>query len=208
MPRRILTATRWTRDFELFLERPPLVAGEPADLLVFLTRLMDFSPVRGGELALSVIPEDADQGVQDGAVRVEPHDHAADHDYPAERENAIGDDHEHWDDHEHGPAADRDHRSAPGKRLDHNHGGEVSQGDSVQLMKEQQWLSEFATAVVERRVLRSSVSVTGVLRESADGDAHVTAREPLCMHDSIWSKVRRQRANTAKSPSRPTTAGF
>lgn len=56
----------------------------------------------------------------------------------------------------------------------------MSQGDSVELTKEQQWLSEFATAVVERRVLRGSVAATGVLRASADGDAHVTT--PIDAH--------------------------
>ena len=211
----ILTATRWTQDFELFLERPPLVAGEPAELLVFLTRLTDFSPVRGGEIAVSLSPKDRDQttngqqapitakatspsrpGIyrlrltparagrhrlalawadggdeasfsvevmvaargaqaQHGVVHVEPYDHGANHDDPAGRKNAVDDDHA-------------------------DHGGEVSQGDSVELTKEQQWLSEFATAVVERRVLRGSVAATGVLRASADGDAHVTT--PIDAH--------------------------
>ena len=40
--------------------------------------------------------------------------------------------------------------------------------------QEQQWLSEFATAPTRTRLLRGSVAATGLLRPSADGEAHVT----------------------------------
>ncbi|MBK1632491.1 hypothetical protein CKO31_17435 [Thiohalocapsa halophila] len=241
----ILTATRYTRELELFLERPPLVAGKPATLLVFLTRLADFSPVRAGEVAVSLVPEDADQAAQGPAASItaaaaapsrpgvyrlrltptragrhrlelawadgaetasfslavpitggksaaghaEPHDHAADHEHPAEHDHAEN--HEH----EHGPGEDQAHIHADAHEHGHEHdqeagaprdhaaaarGEQAAAGDSVRLTKEQQWLSDFATAVVERRILRGSVPATGVLRASADGDAHVTA--PIDAH--------------------------
>ncbi|MCF7989930.1 MAG: efflux RND transporter periplasmic adaptor subunit [Thiohalocapsa sp.] len=244
-----MTSTRYTGSFELFLERPSLVAGEPADLLIFLTRLADFSPVDSGELAVSLTPKDpdpdpdqassgpanaikaaaaapsrpgiyrlrltprrsghhrlalawADGGDMAGfslevpvaasAARLKP---------DAEHAQALDDaghpdhptDHAHGKDHAHGsePTGHSDHDHAEhGKHAEHGersehaeydkHREEGEAGDSVQLTKEQQWLSDFAIAVVERRVLRGSVPATGVLRASADGDAHVTA--PIDAH--------------------------
>ena len=45
----------------------------------------------------------------------------------------------------------------------------------VVLLKEQQWRSDFATAVATPRRLRGSVPATGLLRPSADGEAQVTS---------------------------------
>lgn len=229
----ILTATRYTRDLELFLEWSPFVAAESAELLVFLTRLADFSPVRAGEMAVSLTLEDPDQAANGGAgpnsakaakpsrpgvyrLRLTP-THAGRHrlalawsdggeqarfsvEVPvaasaaratpdAEHGQAQDHDHqEHPNDHDHDHGADHAHDHAPDEHHehdqpdhDHSHPGEQAQeGDSVQLTKEQQWLSDFATAVVERRVLRGSVPATGLLRASADGDAHVAA--PIDAH--------------------------
>ncbi len=47
-------------------------------------------------------------------------------------------------------------------------------GGGVVLLKEQQWRSDFGTAVAAQRLLRGSVPATGLLRPSADGEAHVT----------------------------------
>jgi RND family efflux transporter MFP subunit len=223
----ILTSTRYTPDFELLLERPPLVAGAPAELLVFLTRLADFSPVGSGEVAVSLTPVDGDQAEEGPAepitaaaaapsrpgvyrLRVTPArggrhrlalawadegdkasftimvpvvgSAAAGKQYAADTEaqdsTASPD---HLTHHAHGE--DQDHGSEPVDHADHEHpehGEQAAEGDSVQLTKEQQWLSDFAIAVVERRVLRGAVPATGMLRASADGDAHVTA--PIDAH--------------------------
>lgn len=251
----ILTSTHWTRDFEMFLERPPLVAGEPAELLVFLTRLAHFSPVGSGEVAVSLTPLHAHQAAtgsaepitvaaatpsrpgvyrlrltparaghhrlalvwtdagdeasfsldlpvatsgtnaKHGVGDIEALDHALDHDHPSEHEQGDAHDHdrehedaherlhEPGDDHEHSLAENHDHGSESGNHLDHGHaehGEQAAEDNSVQLTKEQQWLSDFATAVVERRILRGSVPATGALRASADGEAHVTA--PIDAH--------------------------
>jgi RND family efflux transporter MFP subunit len=42
--------TLWTGKTELFMEYPALLVGEPAKLLVHLTALADFAPIRAGEV--------------------------------------------------------------------------------------------------------------------------------------------------------------
>ncbi|GEM_PF-217511 len=267
-PEEILTATRWTQDVELFLEHPPLVAGESAELLIFLTRLSDFSPLHRGRVTASLTPELGSEGhdsargqpaaiaaevaepsrpgvyrlrltpdraghhqlalswadgettarfalkvsvAQPGTrgMHADGHTHAPDHDQRAEHEHAhehadadahahahadadadddehdheAGDARDHGHDHDSAPAGAHDHAGDSHQQWDHDHPAPAqpaAAGASVQLTKEQQWLSDFATAAVERRLLRGSVPATGVLRASADGDAHVTA--PIDAH--------------------------
>jgi cobalt-zinc-cadmium efflux system membrane fusion protein len=80
----------------------------------------------------------------------------------------------------HAGHAKEDHPGAHG-HAQHEHGAhderDENQGppaDTVQLTKPQQWRSDFATTVVERRKLRGSVPATASLRPSADGESHVT----------------------------------
>ena len=40
--------TLWSEKTELFMEYPALLVGEPAKLLVHLTALSDFAPIRSG----------------------------------------------------------------------------------------------------------------------------------------------------------------
>src|SRR5438876_4380005 len=51
-----LNVTDWTDKTELYMEYPPLVAGEPALFAVHLTRLDDFKPVTSGHAALEFAP--------------------------------------------------------------------------------------------------------------------------------------------------------
>jgi membrane fusion protein, heavy metal efflux system len=56
--------TLWTERTELFMEHPALLAGEPAKLLVHLTTLADFEPLRSGTLALRFEPEEGGEPVE------------------------------------------------------------------------------------------------------------------------------------------------
>ena len=173
--------TRYQDDLELFLELPPLVAGEPAELLAHLTRLTDFRPVAEGSLEVSLTPDPsvptATAGARDQSarstgpsrpglfrvrltpsaagpyrLRVKLHGDGASSAFDA------------------GPVTIHpDHRSAAAAQDRGDPPGDVI------LTKEQQWRSELATEVVRRRRLRGSVPATGLLRPSADGEAHVTA---------------------------------
>ncbi|MEA3274892.1 MAG: efflux RND transporter periplasmic adaptor subunit, partial [Pseudomonadota bacterium] len=160
---------------ELFVEFPPLIVGESAEFLVHLTRLADFKPVTEGEVTVVLAGAGAEEetfGSTEPArpglfrVRVTP-----------------------------GSAGSRRIRillEAPDLSAAHDLGefrvfpdeasadaaflGEESGDDGgVVFLKEQQWRSDFATVPVERRLLRGSVPATGILRATADGEAHVTA---------------------------------
>ena len=52
-----LDVTRWTDKTELFMEYPPLVAGQEALFAVHLTRLSDFSAMTAGRPRLEFTPE-------------------------------------------------------------------------------------------------------------------------------------------------------
>ena len=52
-----LDVTHWTEQTELFMEYPPLVAGEEALFAVHLTRLSDFSAMTTGRPRLEFTPE-------------------------------------------------------------------------------------------------------------------------------------------------------
>ena len=206
----LLASTRYDDTLELFLKRPPLVADQPAELLVHLTRLADFSPVADGEVVVDLTrateaPRDErapDAGSSRSAARAE---------YPARpgiyrlrltpsnagrQQLRI-----RWVDGETtaefvldvdvagvGESAERPASNMASHHAQHDHRGsndhaqhehehdelQAPPADTVQLTKAQQWRSDFATTVVERRVLRGSVPATASLRPSADGESHVT----------------------------------
>ena len=170
--------TRYLDGLELFLKRPSLVAGEPAELLAHLTRLSDFTPVTEGRLLASLRPNTS--GAETGEALSEVIAEA-----PSRpglfRVRML-------------PTTTGDQRlrielNSQGRTTTFDLGTvsvfadsdsaaetmpEAETHDGVALSKEQQWRSDFATALVERRRLRGSVPATGLLRPSADGEAHVT----------------------------------
>lgn len=56
--------TLWTERTELFMEYPALLAGEPAKLLVHLTALSDFTPLRSGKVTLRFEPAGGGEAVE------------------------------------------------------------------------------------------------------------------------------------------------
>jgi len=167
--------THFTDQTELFVEYPPLVAGESTELLVHLTHLADFKPVTEGTVSVTLsggpIPEDrfeSPEPARPGLYRVQVTPMAS------------------------GTRRLRIALEAPGLEAVHDLGerpvypddeaAEAAQPapkqgnlEGVVFLKEQQWRSDFATAPVERRRLRGSVPATGTLRATANGEAHVTA---------------------------------
>jgi membrane fusion protein, heavy metal efflux system len=53
----MLNVTHWTERTELYMEYPPLVAGQSALFAVHLTRLADFKPVTAGQARVEFAPE-------------------------------------------------------------------------------------------------------------------------------------------------------
>ena len=56
-----LDVTSWTDKTELFMEHPPLVAGQTVRFAVHLTRLADFSALNAGRPRIELTPEAAAQ---------------------------------------------------------------------------------------------------------------------------------------------------
>src|SRR5688572_18700462 len=52
-----LDVTKWTDKTELFMEYPPLVAGQTALFAVHLTRLSDFSAMTDGRPRIELLPD-------------------------------------------------------------------------------------------------------------------------------------------------------
>src|SRR5687767_15976541 len=75
----LLDVTSWTDKTELFMEYPPLVAGQTALFAVHLTRLSDFSAMTAGRPRLELTPDAGgdpavlrgDEPARPGVFRVE-----------------------------------------------------------------------------------------------------------------------------------------
>src|SRR5687767_1777765 len=52
-----LDVTHWTEKTELFMEYPPLVAGQPALFAIHLTNMADFTPISAAQARLEFTPE-------------------------------------------------------------------------------------------------------------------------------------------------------
>lgn len=171
-----LDITSWTDTTELFMEYPPLVAGEPALFAVHLTRLSDFSAMTAGRPRLEFTPESGGspvvvQGMEPsrpGVFRVEglmP---------PAGRYRwalAI---------------------EAPGLSDRHDIGlatvfadeaGAVADAEAqatddptaITYLKEPQWTNGFASAVVQEAEVRRGIRVPAVVEPLIGGEAIVAA---------------------------------
>src|SRR5215212_12215503 len=74
-----LEVTNWTDKTELFMEHPPLVAGQTVRFAVHLTKLADFSALNAGRPSIEMTPESGGaptvlpgtEPLRPGAFRVE-----------------------------------------------------------------------------------------------------------------------------------------
>lgn len=171
-----LDVTSWTGGTELFMEYPPLVAGQTALFAVHLTRLSDFSAMTAGRPRLEFTPEAGGSPVvvpgmepsRPGAFRVE---------------GAV-------------PQAGRYRWAlaieAPGLSDRHDLGlitvfadeaaaiaDAESQADAdpaaIAYLKEQQWTNGFGTVLVQEAEIRRGIRVPAVVEPLIGGDAVVAA---------------------------------
>lgn len=171
-----LDVTAWTDKTELFMEYPPLAAGQTALFAVHLTRLSDFSAMTAGRPGLEFTPERGGSPVivpgmepsRPGVFRVEGamppagryrwvlaidapglsdrHDLGAITVF-ADEAAAIADAESHADD---DPAA-------------------------IAYLKEQQWTNGFGTALVQEAEIRRGIRVPAVVEPLIGGEAMVAA---------------------------------
>jgi cobalt-zinc-cadmium efflux system membrane fusion protein len=171
-----LDVTNWTQQTELFMEHPPLVAGQTVRFAVHLTRLADFAALNTGRPRIEMTPEGngaayvlpGSDPLRPGAFRIE---------------GKL-------------PPAGR-YRwallvSAPGLSDRHDLGSTVVFADeasaladagkrpekdpaAIAYLKEQQWTNPFATVQVREGDVRTAIRVPATIQPITGGEALVSA---------------------------------
>jgi len=170
-----LDVTDWTDKTELFMEYPPLVAGQTALFAVHLTQMADFKPVTAGQATVEFTPEAGGASTalvgpkpsRPGAFRVEGAAPAAGRYRWALVLDAPG----LADRHDLGTitvfADDKAALAEAAKQP-------ADDAAAIAYLKEQQWTNEFATALVQATEVRSSIRVPATVNALPGGEAIVS----------------------------------
>jgi membrane fusion protein, heavy metal efflux system len=169
-----LNVTHWTDKTELYMEYPPLVAGQKALFAVHLTRLSDFRPVADGHAQVEFTPESGGQGktlvgpspARPGAFRVEEAPPAA----GTYRWALVLESSSVADRHDLGTITVYGDQNAA-----HAAGAPPEDPAAIAYLKEQQWTNEFGTAKVEEAEVRTSVRAPATVHPLPGGEAVVSA---------------------------------
>lgn len=171
-----LNVTHWTEKTELYLEYPPLVAGQSARFAVHLTKLNDFQALNAGTPSLEFTPEHGGTPVflrgtppsRPGAFRVEGAAPAAGRYRWALVVDAPG-------------IADRHDLGSvtvfPDEMAAHAEAEKRKADDpaAIAYLKEQQWTNPFATVTVRDADLRKSIKTPASIEPLSGGEAVVSA---------------------------------
>jgi len=171
-----LDVTSWTGTTELFMEHPPLVAGETVRFAVHLTKMADFSALNAGRPSIEMTPESGgatvklpgSEPLRPGAFRVEGTLPRAGRYRWALMVDAPG----LSDRHDLGVTtifADKASAVADAEKR--------PEGDAAAIayLKEQQWTNPFATTQVQAGEVRLSIRVPAAIEPVTGGEAIVTA---------------------------------
>lgn len=168
-----LSVTRWTEKTELFVEYPPLAAGETSRFAIHLTRLDSFKPLtegyvevhlRTGSSPAEVFQVNAPSRPGIFGVDVKPAHSGKRELVITLRAKGLVDEHRVGEVEVH--ADGRAARSAP-------NGGDEPQG--ISFLKEQQWALDFGTARVREQSVRQSIRVPARIEARPGGAANVVA---------------------------------
>jgi RND family efflux transporter MFP subunit len=171
-----LNVTHWTDMSELYMEYPPLVAGQSVHFAVHLTRMNDFKPLTAGRPRIEMTPSSGgapmtipgSEPSRPGAFRVEGAMPPA----GIYRWTLHVDAPDVKDAHDLGTVTVfADEASAV---ID----AEKAPGDdptAISYLKEQQWTNEFATERVRAVPVRKAVRVPAVIEPATSGDVVVSA---------------------------------
>lgn len=167
-----LSVTRWTDKTELFMEYPPLVAGETGRFAVHLTSLRDFKAVDAGRVTVRLDAADdrseafnAEAPSRPGIFGVDVRPGRAGRHSMVVILNAPGLE----DVHELGTVivhGSRDEIAAPPADAG---------AEAISFLKEQQWKLDFATAPATEREMRDSLVVAAEVQPPSGGEAEVIA---------------------------------
>jgi membrane fusion protein, heavy metal efflux system len=165
--------TNWTDKTELFMEHPPLVAGQPARFAVHLTILSDFKAVTAGRPSLELRSADGrlttiagSEALRPGAFRIEgPMPAAGEYGWAITLAAPSL-----YDRHDLGKVTIFASEDAA-RATSHAESG----GPTIAYLKEQQWTSPFATFVVAERPVRDALRAAATIRAVPGGAAVVSA---------------------------------
>jgi membrane fusion protein, heavy metal efflux system len=171
-----LDVTHWTDRTELYMEYPPLAAGQNALFAVHLTTLADFKPVTAGEATVEFTPVaggaptmlKGPKPSRPGAFRVEGAAPTAGEYRFALLLNTPG----FSDRHDLGTVtvfSDQPSANVEAER----HSSEDPA--AIAYLKEQQWVNEFATAPVAEAEVRTSIRAPATVHPLPGGEAVVAA---------------------------------
>jgi membrane fusion protein, heavy metal efflux system len=171
-----LDVTSWTDRSELFMEYPPLVAGETIRFAVHLTKLEDFSALHAGRPSIEMTPESGGSAVtlagsdplRPGAFRVEGKIPPAGRYRWALLVNAPG----FSDRHDLGVTTvfgDRATAVADAEKRPEKDAAAIA------YLKEQQWTNPFQTSQVREGEVRSALRVPAAIEPLTGGEAIVAA---------------------------------
>ncbi|HUF23756.1 MAG TPA: efflux RND transporter periplasmic adaptor subunit [Vicinamibacterales bacterium] len=165
-----IAVTVWSDRTELFMEHPPLVAGDTARFAIHVTDLSDFSPVREGRLVLRFQGEtierfEVDAPSTPGLFIVGARVPAARRYQLAVEIHAPG----FTDEHLIGTVTVHPTLEEAVAAIEENEEGATT------FLKEQQWTLDFATARVDDHVRREVTVVPATIEPRAGGSAEVRA---------------------------------
>ena len=171
-----LDATSWTDKSELFMEHPPLVAGQTVRFAVHLTRLSDFSALNEGRPHIEMTPEaggapatlPGSEALRPGAFRVEGKLPAA----GRYRWALVVDAPTLSDRHELGTTTVFADAATAVADAEKQPGYDPA---AIAYLKEQQWTNPFATSQVREAEMRAAVRVPAQLQPVTGGEAVVAA---------------------------------
>jgi RND family efflux transporter MFP subunit len=204
-----LDITHWTDKTELFMEYPPLVAGQTALYAVHLTRLSDFSAMTQGRPRIVFTPEaggtpttvQGGEPSRPGVFRVE----AAAPPAGRYRWALVVDAPGFSDRHELGSVtifADQAAATADAEQHAEEDATEIT------YLKEPQWTNGFATVQIEEADIRRAVRVPAVIEPVTGGEAVVAApADGRFMSASLPSVGARVQAGQELGRLQPRAAG-
>ena len=171
-----LDVTHWTDKTELFMEYPPLVAGQTALYAVHLTRLSDFSAMTTGKPRIEFTPESGgtptmlqgNEPSRPGVFRVEAPSPPAGRYTWALLVDAPGLE----DRHELGAVTVFGDREAAVADAERNAEDDPT---AITYLKEPQWTNGFAALPVQEAEMRRAIRVPAVIEPVTGGEAVIAA---------------------------------
>ena len=162
--------TRWTTRSELFVEFPPLVEGQTSRFAIHFTDLSTFEPVLSGRAAVQLAGDQNQEFTVDTPGR--PGIFSVDV-MPTQagryRLDVVLDAPGLTDRHDLGNVTVLTAADAAALSM-----AEEPDNGSIPFLKEQQWTLDFATAVVARRAMATSLEVPAEIQPRTGGQADVT----------------------------------